>query len=182
LLSEEVVAFADPVCRAELARLEREDPRCALVLRHLAAVGPSMADDVEVELGLAHKEMRSVRVVLQRCGALVARPVVVPAAAGQGHLHRSALARWDQAFPVPPGSGSGGGASSSRGASWGDAAPDILPLLGAALQAAVVAPERDLASWFTWSWLLPANAGDQLVGRGLAVRPEPGWLAAPDPD
>lgn len=165
LLSDEFAALADPICRAELARLERADPACALVLRHLATAGPAMADDLEVELGLAHKEMRAVRSQLQRCGALVARPVIVPAATGHGHLHRTELARWDQEFPepVPPG-----------------AAPAFVALVGAALRAAVLAPERDLVKWFTWSWLRPADLGDQLVGRGLAVRPEPGWLAAPD--
>jgi hypothetical protein len=43
----------------------------------------------------------------------------------------------------------------------------------------VLAPEKDLARWFSWRWLLPADLPAQLVTRGLAVRPEPGWLAAP---
>jgi hypothetical protein len=162
LLSGELRALVDPVCRLELARMEAQEPGPARVLRHLAEAGPSMADDVEVELGLNHKEFRSVRAVLQGCGAVVARQVIVPARAGEGHLHRSELARWDQAYPEPaPGP------------------PDIAGLLGAALRAAVLAPEKELTRWFTWRWLLPDDLTGQLIGRGLAVRPAPGWLAAP---
>jgi hypothetical protein len=51
--------------------------------------------------------------------------------------------------------------------------------MGAALRAAVLAPEKDLVRWFSWRWLLPADLPARLVARGLAVRPEPGWLAAP---
>ena len=162
LLSNEVLALVDPVCRAELARMEAGDPGWRRLLRHLADNGPALADDVEVELGLKHKELRSLRSPLQRCGALVARPVILPAQAGDGHLHRSELARWDQAYPEPaPGP------------------PDIVALMGAALHAAVLAAEKDLVRWFSWRWLLPADLAEQLIDRGLAVRPGPGWLAAP---
>ena len=97
LLSDDLLALVDPVCRAELARMEREDAGWARLLAHLADTGPSVADDVEVELGLKHKELRALRSPLQRCGALVARSIVLPAASGEGHVHRSELARWDQA-------------------------------------------------------------------------------------
>ena len=162
LLSDELVALVDPVCRAELARMEREDPGWGRVLRHLADAGPSMADDVEVELGLKHKELRSLRSPLQRCGALVARSVIAPAESGGGHLHRSELARWDQAYPLP---------------AVGQV--DMVALMGAALRAAVLAPDKDLIRWFSWRWLLPADLAEQLIDRGLAMRPAPGWLAAP---
>jgi hypothetical protein len=162
LLSDELLALVDPVCRAELARMEHADPGWSKLLAHLADAGPSVADDVEVELGLKHKELRSLRSPLQRCGALVARSFVLPAESGYGHLHRSELARWDQAYPRPSG-----------------APLDIVALMGAALRAAVLTPEKDLVRWFSWRWLLPADLADQLVDRGLAVRPSPGWLAAP---
>jgi hypothetical protein len=161
-LTDETLALVDPVCRAELARMEREDPGWRRLLRHLAEAGPSLADDVERELGLRHQEMRALRAPLQRSGALVATAVIVPASSGDGHLHRAELARWDQAFPQP----SGGPA-------------DIVALMGSALRAAVLAPERDLVRWFSWRWLLPADLPAQLLTRGLAIRPEPGWLAAP---
>jgi hypothetical protein len=162
LLSDDVLPLADPICRSELGRAERQDPVCARVLRHLAEAGPSIADDVEVELGLNHKEFRSLRAALQRCGALVARPVILPAGSGDGHVHRSELARWDQAYPeAAPGP------------------PDVVALMGAALRAAVLAPEKELARWFTWRWLLPDHLAGRLIDRGLAARPAPGWLAAP---
>jgi hypothetical protein len=163
LLSDELLALVDPVCRAELARMEQADPGWSRLLRHLADTGPALADDVEVELGLKHKELRSLRAPLQRCGALLARSVVLPAGSGGGHLHRSELARWDQAYPEPVAAGP----------------PDIPALMGAALRAAVVAPENDLVRWFSWRWLLPADLTSQLLARGLAVRPSADWLAAP---
>lgn len=162
LLSDELLALADPICREELARMEREDPGWRRLLLHLADAGPSVADDVEVELGLKHQELRALRSPLQRCGALVARSVLLPAREGDGHLHRSELARWDQAYPRPAAG-----------------PPDIVALLGAALRAAVLAPEKDLVRWFSWRWLLPADLPGQLAARGLATRPAPGWLAAP---
>jgi len=149
---------------AALARMERADPGWAKVLSHLADTGPSVADDVEVELGLKHKELRSLRSPLQRCGALVARSVVLPAESGDGHVHRSELARFDQAYPQPSGK-----------------PLDIVALMGAALRAAVLAPEKDLVRWFSWRWLLPADLAEQLIDRGVAVRPAGGWLAAPPP-
>ncbi len=162
LLSDELMSLVDPVCRAELARMERADPGWAKLLAHLADAGPSVADDVEVELGLKHKELRSLRAPLQRCGALVARSVVLPVESGNGHVHRSELARFDQAYPQPSGM-----------------QLDIVALMGAALRAAVLAPEKELVRWFSWRWLLPANLAEQLIDRGLAARPAPGWLAAP---
>ena len=162
LLSDQLLALVDPICRAELARMETEEPGWARLLQHLADAGPAVADDVELELGLKGKELKHLRAPLQRCGALVARSVVLPSESGNGHVHRSELARWDQAYP----SSAGGPA-------------DIVALIGAALRAAVVAPEKDLARWFSWRWLLPADLADQLIDRGLAARPAVGWLAAP---
>jgi hypothetical protein len=160
LLSDELLTLVDPICRAELARMERADPQWSRLLRHLAEAGPSVTDDIEVELGLKRQELRSIRVPLQRCGALLARSIVLPAG-NDGHVHRSELLRWDQEYPtaVP-------------------AEPDIVALMGAALRAAVLAPERDLIRWFTWRWLLPPELADQLIQRGFGYRPEPGWLAS----
>jgi hypothetical protein len=159
LLTDELLALVDPVCRAELARMERDDLASARILRHLAEAGPSMADDVEVELGLRHSDLKSLRATLQRNGAIVARSVILPAGSGEGHVHRSELARWDQAYPeAAPGP------------------PDIVALMGAALRAAVLAPEKDLARWFSWRWLLTDDLPGQLIGRGLAVSPAAGWL------
>jgi hypothetical protein len=162
LLSDELLALADPICRAELARLEGQEPGAGRLLQHLARAGPSVTDDVQLELGLTGKELKQLRAPLQRCGALVARSVVLPAAGpGDGHLHRSELARWDQAYPVPaPGPA------------------DLIALVGEALRAAVLAPEKDLARWFSWPAPRPDELAGQLIDRGLAFRPAPGWLAA----
>ena len=162
LLSADVLALVDPICRAELAWLEREDSGAGRLLRHLADAGPTLADDVAVELGLGGKELSALRAPLQRSGALVARPVILPSRSGEGHLHRSELARWDQAYPVAS-----------------EEPLDVVALMGAGLRAAVLAPERDLASWFSWRSLLPADLPAQLLERGLATKPASGWLGAP---
>jgi hypothetical protein len=121
LLTDELVALVDPVCRAELARMERADPGWGNLLAHLAASGPSLADDVELELGLKPKELRALRSPLERCGVILARSVVLPASSGEGHVHRSELARWDQAHPQPSGR-----------------PLDMVALMGRALRAAVL--------------------------------------------
>jgi hypothetical protein len=161
-LADEVLTLVDPICRDELARMEQADTGWRRLLRHLAMSGPALADDVEVELGLKHQEMRALRYPLQRCGAVIATQVIVPARSGDGHLHRAELARWDQKFPQQ----------------HSGAPADVVALLGAALRAAVLAPDKDLVRWFSWRWLLPADLPDQLLVRGLAIRPAPGWLAA----
>jgi hypothetical protein len=163
LLTGHALELVDPICRAELARLEQGDSGASRLLRHLGETGPALADDLAVEVGLDGKGLKAARAELQRCGAVVATSVTVPSRSGDGHLHRSELARWDQAYP-----------SAASGAP-----ADIVAVMGAGLRAAVLAPDRDLASWFSWRALLPADLPAQLLDRGLAIRPAPGWLAAP---
>jgi len=117
LVSPEVAALLDPLCRAELAR-RQDDP----LLRHLADAGPSELADVQLELGVEPKELRRLRAPLERCGALVARSIVHE----DPHRHTSVLARWDQVHPEP---------APERG---------LEALVGAALHAAVLAPEDEL--------------------------------------
>lgn len=147
LVSPETARLLDPLCRAELTHRE-DDP----LLRHLAEAGPSELDDLQLELGLTPKELRRLRVPLERCGAVVARSVVYE----DPHRHTSELARWDQRFPDPAKGG-------------------LAELLFAAVRAAVVAPERELPRWFPW-W--EDGLVDRLAGEGLLVRPEEGWVAA----
>ena len=45
----------------------------------------------------------------------------------------------------------------------------------AGVRAAVVAPERELSSWFPW-W--EDDLVERLVREGRLVRPEDGWVAA----
>jgi hypothetical protein len=83
-LSKETARLVDPIVRAELDRLEAADPEWARLLRHLGDAGPSSAEDLQVELELKPRELRSLRAPLERCGAIVRMP--------------DGIARWDQMF------------------------------------------------------------------------------------
>jgi hypothetical protein len=148
LVTREVAQLIDPISRAELSRLEA-DP----LLRHLAEAGPSELGDLQLELGLAPKELKRLRVPLERCGAVVARSIVYE----EPHRHTSLLARWDQVFPEP--SAEGG----------------LAELVVTGVRAAVVAPEAEPERWFAWR---EDGLVERLVDDGRLVRPEAGWVAA----
>jgi hypothetical protein len=149
LVTSDVAALLDPICRAELERLG-DDP----LLRHLAEAGPSELEDLQVELGLKPKELKSLRSPLERCGAVVSRSIVYE----EPHRHTSVLARWDQLVPE-----SGGGG--------------LEDVVVAGVRAAVVAPEEELPRWFSWRWYWEDGLVERLVADGRLVRPEPGWVA-----
>jgi hypothetical protein len=151
LVTDEVADLLDPICRAELARAEGADDGAQL-LRHLADAGPSELEDLQTELELTPKELKSLRYPLERSGALVARSIVYE----EPHRHTSRLARWDQVH------GERSGASDVRNA-LGD-------LLCAGVRAAVVAPERELAGWFSWRWYWDDDLVDGLVRAGRLAR------------
>jgi hypothetical protein len=155
-LSEEIARLADPICRAEIARMEGADAGWARLLRHLADAGPSTLEDIENELGPTGKELKALRAPLERCGAIVARSLVF-----EPHRHTSVLARWDQVFA--------GGAAGE---------PDLAPLVVAGVRAAVVVPEREPKRWFSWSWRWDDGLVDRLVGEERLGRVE-SWLWAP---
>jgi hypothetical protein len=148
IVSDDVARLLDPICRAEIERMRAEDPGWRRLLDHLAATGPSSLDDLRTELGLKRQELRLLRAPLERCGAIVSRSLEVTA--GQGHQHSAVLARWDQAR------------QQSAGA---DADPRraLTDLVVAGVRAAVVAPERELRRWFSWSWYWPDTLVDDLV-------------------
>jgi hypothetical protein len=150
LFTDHTLALADPICRSELARMEQHD-EWAPLLRHLADAGPSTLDDLQTELALKPKELKLLRVPLERCGALVSRRL------GDD----TELVRYDGAYPEP--SGRGG----------------VHDLVVAAVRAAVVAPDREVRRWFSWRWLLPDDLVDRLVSDGRLERPASGWVAAP---
>jgi hypothetical protein len=152
LVTGKVADLLDPICRAELVRMEADDEGWARLLRHLADAGPSELEDLQAELALAPKELKSLRSPLERCGAIVARSIVYE----EPHRHTSVLARWDQVHPEPS------GADDPRQA-LGD-------LVWAGVQAAVVAPEREPARWFSWSWYWDDGVPDELVSAGRLVR------------
>jgi hypothetical protein len=152
LVTPEVVRLLDPICRAELERLA-DDP----LLQHLAEAGPSELEDLQLELGLKPKELKALRSPLERCGTVVSRSIVYE----EPHRHTSELSRWDHLVPKPL---EGGG---------------LAELVVAGVRAAVLAPEREVAKWFSWRWYWEDDFVDQLVEAGRLVRPEDGWLAAP---
>jgi hypothetical protein len=161
LFTDATLPLVDPICRAEIARMEQHAEWAGL-LRHLADAGPSTLDDLQTELGLKPKELKLLRYPLELCGAVVSRSLRVELADG-GHVHTSELLRYDQAYPAPL-DGRGG----------------IDELVVAAVRAAVVAPERELArKWFSWRWLMPDDLAERLVSEGRLERPAPGWVAAP---
>ena len=155
LLAEEIAAVLDPLCRAEIERMREADANWARLLDHLAEAGPSNIEDLQVELGLKPKELKSLRAPLERCGAIVSRSLEVTA--GHGHTHTSEIARWDQ---VHPGAG----------------AVEISPLrslenlLVAGVRAAAVAPERELKRWFSWQWYWHDGIVDELISEGRLTR------------
>jgi hypothetical protein len=161
LFTDATLALVDPICRAELARTEQEDDWAPL-LAHLADVGPSTLEDLQTELDLKPKELKSLRYPLERCGAVLSRSLRVDLPDG-GHTHTSELLRYDQAYPDPAGNGGG-----------------LDDLVVAGVHAAVVAPEREITrKWFSWRWLFEDDFVERLVSEGRLERPEPGLVTAP---
>ena len=153
LVAEEVAALLDPICRAEIERMRAADPEWARLLDHLAEAGPSNLEDLQVELDLKPKELKSLRAPLERCGAIVARSLEVTA--GGSHAHSSELTRWDQIYSSP----AAGGVRDS-----------LQELVLAGVRAAVVAPERELKRWFSWQWYWEDALVDELVSGGQLRR------------
>src|SRR5437868_8623749 len=121
------------------------------LLDHLAAAGPSLLEDIQVELSLKPKELKSIRSPLERCGAVVSRNATLE----EGEA--TELARWDQVYP--------------------DARDEGLHLhhflenlVVAGVHAAVVAPERELQRWFSWPWYWTDTFIDDLVRDGRLRR------------
>jgi hypothetical protein len=130
LVTHETAQVIDPICRAEIARMQDEDADWARLLRHLADAGPSELEDLQLELDLKPKDLKRLRSPLERCGAIVSRSIVYEGP----HRHTSELRRWDQLVTDPAG---GGG---------------LADLVVAAVRAAVVAPVDEVRKWFSWTW------------------------------
>jgi hypothetical protein len=159
LITDELAELVDPICRAELARMEREDDEWARLLRHLAEAGPSELDDLQTELSLTPKELKSLRTPLERCGAVVARSIVYE----EPHRHTSLLARWDQVH--------------SQRSGGDDPRQAFGELLCAGVRAAVVAPEKELSRWFSWRRYWDDELVSELVSAGRLARVD-GHVAA----
>lgn len=155
LVTGEVARLLDPICRAETERMRAADPGWRQLLDHLAASGPVSADDLRVELGMKRQELKSLPYPLERCGVIVSRSIQMTT--GEGHVHSSELARWDQAYP------GAGDRDANRARAFGD-------LVVAGVRAAVVAPERELRRWYSWPWYWPDTLVDDLVRAGRLRR------------
>jgi hypothetical protein len=182
LISPQTAALLDPICRAETDRMRAADPAWRRLLDHLAAAGPSVSDDLRLELGLKRQELKALRAPLERCGAIVARSITLPSsggpasgdgpasggghADGDGHTHASELARWDQAYAAAQST------LSSAGSSTGSADPvsALGDLIVAAVGAAVVAREAEARRWFSWPWYWTPTLVDDLVHAGRLRR------------
>lgn len=151
-LTTETARLFDPLVRRSIATATGDD---ASLLAHLGAHGESSLDDLEVELGWDRKRLKAVRERLQRVGAVLGDGLVFEDSTS---WHFAPLRRWDHVFaPATP----------------AEAPYDGLVL--AAMRAAVLAPERDVRTWF--SWPIPDDVIDRLVADGRLIRPAPGWLA-----
>jgi len=164
LVTPDIAAKLDPICRAEIARMRAADRGWARLLDHLTAAGPSSTDDLRAELELKRPELRALRAPLERCGAIVSRS---PAVIDDEHRQSSELARWDQVYP-------------GTGDTDADPSRALGDLLVAGVRAAVVAPETELRRWFSWSWYWAGTLIDDLVREGRLRRVD-GHLTAVQP-
>jgi hypothetical protein len=166
LMTDAVAGLLDPICRAEIERVRTADRGWRRLLDHLAAAGPASIDDLRTELGLKRQELKALRAPLERCGAIVSRSLQVTA--GQGHIHSSELARWDQVYP-------------GTGETGADPVRALKDLLAAGVRAAVIAPETELRRWFSWQWYWTGTLVDDLVQEGQLRRADGYVVAGPRP-
>ncbi len=163
ILSADGARLVDPICRAEITRMRAEDPGSRRLLDHLDAAGPAMVDDLVAELRMQRQELNALRSPLERCGAIVSRSVELTSAHGQAQGRE--LVRWDHAF---------------RGQRGADVTPvqALGDLVVAGVSAAVLAPERELRRWFSWTWYVTATFIDDLVAQGRLRRAGHGLVTA----
>ena len=151
-LSERVARLFDPLCRQAITAADADE---AALLRHLDLSGPATLKDLELELGWGRARLRRARQRLERSGALLGGGLVFEDAET---WYLEPLRKWDL----------------GNGSEGTDPHADVLV---AGVRAAVVAPEAEVARWF--SWRPPPGTIDRLVGEGRLKRPAPGWLASP---
>jgi hypothetical protein len=147
--------------------MRAEDAGWRRLLDHLARAGPSSPEDLRLELGLKRQELKALRAPLERCGALIARPVTMPAGDGEGHTHSSELSRWDQAY------------QGDRDAPHVDPGTALGDLVAAAVRAAVVVQEAEARRWFSWQWYWTDTFIADLIRAGRLRRVDAHLAARP---
>jgi hypothetical protein len=154
LVTTEIAQLAGDPARAALAEADAGQVGALeqRLVRHLATAGPGEVRDLRAELGAESRPFRAARERLERVGAIVATSLQL-----EPHSHSSLLSRWDQVFPVETSGGLDG-------------------LLVAFVRAAVVAPEREVVQWLSWS--LPADTVERLVQAGRLLRVDGTMVAA----
>jgi hypothetical protein len=151
-LSPAAARVFDPLVRQAIAQADGDDAR---LLDHLGRRGPSMNEDVELELGWDGKRLKAARNRLERLGAIVSDGLVFESSAS---WYFAPMRRWDRVV--------------TEGAASEDPYGDIVV---AGVKAAVVAPEVDIARWF--SWAIPTDTVDRLIDSGRLLRPATGLIA-----
>ncbi len=154
-LSGKAARLFDPLVRAAIESAT-DDERS--LLDHLATHGASTADDIEIELGWDRKRLKRVRNRLERLGAVIGRGLVFK---DSTDWFFAPMLRWDQIVPrsKPP-----------------DDPYAALALGG--IRAAVIAPESNIRSWF--SFAIPTATLDNLVSARRLTRPAHGLIALGD--
>lgn len=143
----------DPLVRRAIEDAGGDD---AVLLAHLAEHGASMSADLELELGWDRRRLKGARDRLERVGAVVSDGLVFD---DDMNSYFAPLRRWDQVVV--------------------DALPADDPLadaIVAGVRVAVIAPEANIRTWF--SWPLPSGLVERLISSGRLARPKSGYLAA----
>ena len=151
-LSLETARIFDPLVRQAIAAAEGDDAR---LLDHLAGHGPAMSEDIELELGWDRRRLKRARDRLERVGAILSDGLVFENAST---WYFAPMRRWDQVIAKP--------------AQANEPHSDVVL---AGVRAAVIAPEPNIRSWF--SWPVPAGTVEGLVSARHITRPQPGWVA-----
>jgi hypothetical protein len=163
-LDRELAARIAPLPLRELGRVDAGElgPYAKALASLLAETGVATVDDVKAGLGWDAARLRRVRNAVERTGAVLSLSAREDINDAGGHRHTAELRRWDDVVP--------------RLRSEGDADEALAELVAAAIHAAVIAPEKEVRTWF--SWKVPASLVEQLVGEGRVQRVD-NSLAAP---
>lgn len=154
-LSTATARIFDPLVRGAIETAGGDD---SLLLEHLAVHGASMAEDVALELGWERRRLKSVRDRLERVGAVISDGLVFDK---DGEASFAPMRRWDRVV--------------KKARASDDPIGDVVV---AGVRAAVIAPESDVRSWF--SWPVPAGTLERLVGERRLARPRAGYVAVAD--